>query len=243
MSLARTLATTRRVLMQLRHDHRTMALILLMPSLLIIILRYVFDSNPLMFSGLAPILLGIIPFFMMFIISSVAVLRERTSGTLERLLTSPASRGDILFGYAIAFALLALLQATVASFVVVGLLNVTIAAGTPSLLLVAVMAGVLGMSFGLLASAFARNEFQAVQFMPAFVLPQILIGGLFTPRENMARVLELLSDVLPLTYLIEAMAEVRSKTEWTAELLSSLLIVAGFTILALILGAISLKSK
>lgn len=243
MNFRRTLATTKRVLTQLRHDHRTMALVLFMPSLLIVILRYVFDSNLLLFSGLSPLLLGIIPFTIMFIITSVAMLRERTSGTLERLLTSPASKADILFGYAIAFALLALLQAALASFVVVGLLGVVIAAGTGLLLLVAVLSGILGMSFGLFFSTFAKNEFQAVQFMPAFVLPQILIGGLFTPREDMNYLLERISDILPLTYIIKAMQELGSAAGWTGELVASLLISIGFIALALLLGALSLRSK
>jgi ABC-2 type transport system permease protein len=218
-----------------------MALIFFMPSVLIIILRYVFDGNFLVFSAMAPLLLGIIPFTMMFIVTSVAVLRERTSGTLERLLTSPASRLDIIFGYALSFALLAFIQAAIASFVTVGLLDVAIRSSEAALLLVAVLSGVLGMSFGLFFSSFAKNEFQAVQFMPAFVLPQLLIGGLFVPREAMSRLLELLSDVLPLTYIIEALKQVSLSVSWTSELTIDLLVIVGFIAMALTLGVLSLR--
>lgn len=243
MSPTRTFATSRRVLAQLKHDHRTIGLILFVPSILLIILRYVFDQNFLIFALIAPMILGIIPFTMMFIVTSVAVLRERTSGTLERLLTSPISKADIIFGYGISFAVLAFAQAAIASFVTIGLLDVPIRLSEAAVLLVAVLAGVLGMSFGLFFSSFAKSEFQAVQFMPAFVLPQFLIGGLFVPRENMAQVLQWLSDLMPLTYVIEAMKKVSTSATWTSGLTYDLLICAGFIVVALILGALSLRVK
>ncbi|HET7673449.1 MAG TPA: ABC transporter permease [Candidatus Saccharimonadales bacterium] len=241
MNLKRTLATCARVLKLLKHDHRTIALILFVPSVLIIILNYVFEDSSLIFESVAPLLLGILPFTLMFIVTSVAVLRERTSGTLERLLTLPISKLDILFGYGLAFALLAFLQAAIASFVILGLLDVQVAGSIASLLVVAVMAGVLGMSLGLFFSSFAKNEFQAVQFMPAFVLPQFLTCGLFVPREQMAQFLQYFSDVMPITYVVEAMQEVKSNSLWTHELSKDLLIIAGFVILSLLLGALSLR--
>lgn len=243
MSLRRTLATAARVLKLLKHDHRTIGLILFVPSVLITILYYAFEDSSLIFDGIAPILLGILPFTLMFIITSVAVLRERTSGALERLLTLPISRLDILLGYGIAFALLALLQAAIASYVIIGLLGVEVAGSIASLLIVAVMAGVLGMSLGLFFSSFARNEFQAVQFMPAFVLPQFLTCGLFVPREQMALLLQYFSDVMPITYVVKAMKEVQVNPSWSHELSLDLLIIAGFVIISLLLGALSLRRK
>lgn len=243
MSIGRTFSTMLRILRQLRHDHRTLALVFFMPSILLIILYYVFNDNRHVFDSLAPLLLGIIPFTLMFIVTSVAVLRERTSGTLERLLTTPASRSDILLGYALAFALLAFVQAGIASWICLGLLGVTIAGSATSLVLVAVLSGVLGMSFGLFFSAFARNEFQAVQFMPAFVLPQFLTCGLFIPRDQMAQVLQWFSDIMPITYVVRAMQEVQHATGWTNELTNDLRIIGGFIVLALVLGAVSLRRR
>lgn len=243
MNFKRTASTAARVLRQLRHDHRTLGLIFLMPTVLIAILYYVFEDNHRVFENIAPLLLGIIPFTLMFIITSVAVLRERTSGTLERILTLPVFKTEILFGYAAAFALLALVQAAIASVVTLTLLDVDIAGSAVSLLFIAMLSGILGMAFGLLFSAFAKNEFQAVQFMPAFVLPQFLTSGLFTPREKMAQVLQYFSDIMPITYVVKALEQVRSAAGWTADLTTNVVIIAGFIVLALLLGAASLRSK
>jgi ABC-2 type transport system permease protein len=192
---------------------------------------------------LAPLVLGIFPFTVLFIVTSIAMLRERTSGTLERLMTLPIGKLDILFGYGLAFAILALASAGLASFIVLGLLGVTVLGGTLPLLVVALLAGLLGMALGLFFSAFARSEFQAVQFMPAFVLPQFLICGLFIPREHMAGVLRWIADVMPLTYVVEAMKQVSLHFSWTNELTKDLIIVVGYTIAALILGALTLRRQ
>lgn len=243
MNLGRTFATTGRVLGHLRRDHRTLGLILIMPTIVMIILRYVFDGQPFIYANTAPIMLGIIPFLLMFIVTSVAVLRERTSGTLERLLISPASRLDILFGYAIAFMLLAAIQATVASLVVTELFAINIAGGTGLLIALAVLSGIMGMAFGLFFSTFARNEFQAVQFMPAFFLPQFLTCGLFISRDQMAKPLEYFSNITPVAYIVDALQHVTRNPEWSGDLTRDFMIITGFIIAALILGAASLRSR
>jgi ABC-2 type transport system permease protein len=179
--------TALRVLAQLRGDRRTVALLLIVPGVLLVLLNQMFDSRP-DFDRVALVLLGIFPFTMMFLVTSVAMLRERTSGTLERLLTTPMSKLDLLLGYGAAFALAAAVQAAVTCAIAYGLLGLS-APGSPWLVLVvAVVSGDLGMALGLLASAFATSEFQAVQFMPAVVMPQILLGGLFVPRTQDDRV-------------------------------------------------------
>lgn len=242
MNLKKTLATASRVLKQLKNDPRTIALIMLVPSVLLIILRYVFNSQE-QFSHFAPLILGIFPFTVLFIVTSIAMLRERTSGTLERLMTLPIGKLDILFGYGLAFAVLALASSLLASFVVLGLFGVIVAGGTLPLLITAVLAGLLGMALGLFFSAFARSEFQAVQFMPAFVLPQFLMCGLFVPREQMAMLLQWIADIMPLTYVVEAMKQVMRFGGWTNELTKDLVIVVCYGIAALILGAITLRRQ
>lgn len=243
MSPRKTGATAGRVLRQLRHDPRTIALIMFVPPVLLTLLRYVFNANTRAFDNVAPIVLGIFPLIVMFIVTSVATLRERTSGTLERLLTMPVGKLDFILGYALAFALLALIQALIASGVVLGLLGVAVVGGTLKVILTAVLAGLLGMSMGLFVSAFATTEFQAVQFMPAFIFPQLLICGFFVPRAQMARLLQWLSDILPMTYITEAMQHITHGTGWGGNFTRDLLVTAGFIVAALALGALTLRRQ
>jgi ABC-2 type transport system permease protein len=242
MSPRITLATARRILTQLRHDHRTVALLLFVPTLLMVLLRYVFESE-IAFDRVAPALLGIFPFVVMFLITSIATLRERTSGTLERLMTMPIGRLDLLFGYALAFGLVSIVQVGLAATVAVTWLGLDVAGSLWTLLLIAILDALLGTALGLFVSAFARTEFQAVQFMPVVVLPQVLLCGLFVPRDEMATALEWLSNVLPLSYAVDAMTEVTSSAEVTGDLVRDLLIVAGCGILALVLGAVTLPRR
>ena len=208
MSARITLAVAGRVLTQVRRDHRTLAMLLVVPCVLISLLWWMFDDLPGdLFDRFGPGLLAMFPFIVMFLVTSVTTLRERGSGTLERLLTMPMGRLDFLLGYALAFGLLAAVQAALAVGVSVGLLGLDVNGPVWLLGVVAVVDAVLGTALGLLVSAFATTEFQAVQFMPAFVLPQILLCGLFVPREAMPGVLEAISNVLPLSYAVDAMQE------------------------------------
>lgn len=243
MSPAKTFATAGRVLRQLRHDKRTLALIMVVPPVLLTILKYVFDGNTRVFDSIAPMVLGIFPLIIMFIVTSIATLRERTSGTLERLLTLPMGKLDLILGYALAFAFLALIQALIASGVVLGLLGVAVAGGTLTVILTAVLAGLLGTAMGLFVSAFATTEFQAVQFMPAFIFPQLLVCGFFVPRGAMAQPLQWLSDIFPMTYITEAMQHITHASGWGGDFSRNLLITAGFIVLALILGAVTLRRQ
>lgn len=241
MNVRKMFATAWRVLEQLAHDRRTLVLILLVPGLLMTILKYVFQGEKNTFDSLAPMILGIFPLTMMFIVTSIATLRERTAGTLDRLLTFPMSKLDFIFGYALAFAMVALAQAVLTSGVVLGLLHVTVQGGTLPVLISAVVSALLGTSLGLFMSAFATSEFQAVQFMPAFIFPQLLTCGLFIARDHMAKVLQWFSDVMPLTYSVDAMKQVTLYSNWTSILSRDLLIVVGYGIIALVLGSITIR--
>jgi len=242
MDPAITLATTRRILEQLRHDPRTVGMVILLPSLLVVLLRYVFGS-PLVFDRIAPSLLGIFPFIVMFLIASVGTLRERTTGTLERLMTTPIGRLDLLMGYALAFGLFAVVQVVVVAALSLTWLGLDVAGSVALLVVIAVLDALLGMAIGLLVSAFARTEFQAVQFMPLFALPQVLLCGLFIPRDEMAPLLTAISDVLPLAYAVDALKLVTASSEVTGELVRDMAIVAGCALLALVLGAATLRRR
>jgi ABC-2 type transport system permease protein len=237
-----TLATARRILTQLRHDPRTVGMLLVVPSVLMILLRFVFDSERA-FAGTAPALLGVFPFVIMFLVTSVTTLRERTTGTLERLMTMPIGKLELLLGYAIAFGLVAVVQVAIAATLTLTWLGLEIEGSVWMLLLVAVLDAVLGMALGLFASAFARTEFQAVQSLSIVVLPQVLLCGLFVPREEMASLLDWISNALPLSYAVEAMGRVHASSELTGELVGDLAVMAGCAMLALVLGAATLRRR
>jgi ABC-2 type transport system permease protein len=243
MNLRRTLATARRVLAQLRHDPRTVALMLVVPCVLILLLKYMFDGRPEVFDRIGAPMLGVFPLTVMFVVTAVATLRERTSGTLERLLSMPLGRLDLLLGYGFAFGLVALVQGGLAVGLTVGLLGLKVAGPTWALLAVAVADGLLGTALGLFVSAFAATEFQAVQFLPAFLLPQLLLCGLFTPRAEMAPFLYRLSGLLPLSYAVDAMNRITKYSGFAAATAVDLLVVLGCALLALALGAATLRRR
>jgi ABC-2 type transport system permease protein len=243
MSPRITLRTTGRILRQLRHDPRTIGLLLVVPALLLTLMRYVFDAQPEIFNRVGVIMLGVFPFVAMFLVTSVAMLRERASGTLERLLTTPLHKLDLLLGYGLAFALAAAVQAAVASTLAYWLLDLTTAGSQWTVGALAIGNAVLGMAIGLLVSAFAQSEFQAVQFLPAFVLPQMLLCGLIWPREQMAGWLEKISNVLPMTYAVDALIQVRGHADPTGTMWRDVSVVVGCILVALLLGAATLRRR
>jgi ABC-2 type transport system permease protein len=244
-----TVATAARVLRQLRHDRRTIAMMLLLPSLLLGLLYLIWKDQPVppgqpsTFDRVGLDMIAIFPFVVMFLVTSIAMLRERTSGTLERLLTTPLSRLDLLLGYGAAFGVAAAVQAVVTVTVATTLYGLDVAGSVWLVVLVAVVDAVLGVALGLLASAFARSEFQAVQFMPVIVLPQFFLCGLLVPRDQMAGWLHGLSDVLPLTWAVSALQEVSRSATATASMSVDVALVAGAALLALALAAGTLRRR
>ncbi|MGN6611484.1 MAG: ABC transporter permease [Angustibacter sp.] len=242
MSARLTAATAARVLRQLRHDHRTLAMLVVVPCVLIGLLAWVFDGTPV-FDRLGAPLLGVFPFVVMFLVTSVTTLRERRSGTLERLLAMPLGKLDLVGGYAVAFGALAVVQAAVATAFAIWVCGLDVTGPVWMLLVVAVADAVLGCTTGLLLSAFATTEFQAVQFMPAVVLPQFLLCGLLVPRTQLNSLLHSVSDVLPLSYAVDAMSKVTAQPDVTSGLLGDLLVVVVFAAATVTLGAATLRRR
>ncbi|TJZ74859.1 ABC transporter permease [Rhodococcus oryzae] len=242
-------ASTGRILRQLRADHRTVAMILLVPALLMTLLYFLYVNVPTppgqepLFDRIAVTMLGILPFVVMFLVTSIAMQRERSSGTLERLLTTPMSKLDLLGGYGTAFSLAAAAQAIVACLVTFGLLGLTTSGSVGLVVLIAVLDATLGVALGLLCSAFARTEFQAVQFMPVIVIPQLFLCGLLVPRDQLPQWLEWISNVMPLSYAVEALQQVARYPGSTAVMWRDLGVVAGFAVVALCLAAATLRRR
>lgn len=243
MSPRRTFATALRVAKQLSHDHRTMGLILAVPSLLMALMYYLFEDNKMVFNSVGGMMLVIFPFTIMFLISSIAILRERTGGTLERLLALPIGKFDFILGYGLILGFLAVVQVSIALGISTWLLGLDVAGSMGYLVMVASVDAILGVSLGLLVSALARSEFQAVQFMPALVIPQVLLSGLFVPREKMADWLQAISDFLPLTYAIEAINRILHFETVDDAFGQNILIVVATALGFLIIGSLTLRRR
>jgi ABC-2 type transport system ATP-binding protein/ABC-2 type transport system permease protein len=242
MNPRRTLATTARILRQIGHDPRTIALLLIVPSLLVGLVAWIF-ADTLVFGVIGPAILALFPFIVMFLITSITTLRERRTGTLERLLSMPLGKGDLILGYTLAFGLLAVVQSAIAVGYAVWVCGLSIEGSVWLLLAVSVADAVLGTALGLLASAFARTEFQVVQFMPALVFPQILLGGIFLPREQLPDVLRSISDWLPLSHAIDALQAVAADSEDAGYIGGELLIIVAWIVGAVVLGSVTLRRR
>jgi ABC-2 type transport system permease protein len=242
MNPQRTLATTGRILTQIRHDPRTIVLLLIVPSLLVGLVAWIFSDTPV-FDVIGPAILALFPFIVMFLITSITTLRERRTGTLERLLSTPLGKGDLILGYTLAFGLLAVLQSAIAVGFAVWVCGLSIAGSIWLLLAVAVGDAILGTTLGLLASAFANTEFQVVQFMPALVFPQILLGGIFLPRDQLPDVLRDISDWLPLSHAINALQSVAADSGEASSVAGELLIILAWIVGAVVLGSVTLRRR
>ena len=243
MSPQITLATALRVVGQLRRDPRTIAMLVVVPCVLVALLRYVFDGQPETFQRIGVPMVGIFPLVSMFLVTSIAMLRERTTGTLERLRTMPLAKLDLLAGYALAFAVIAVVQAAAVSAVAIGLLDLHVAGSTALVVALAVLNALLGMALGLFLSAFAATEFQAVQFMPAFLLPQLLLCGILAPRDSMSDVLRWLSAVLPMTYAYDALSRVAAGDGLRGDVAVDVAVLVAAALASLALGAATLRRR
>ena len=242
MTLVRTFSTAGRVLGQIRHDPRTVGLLLVVPSLLIGLVAWIFTDTDV-FQTIGPAMIALFPFIVMFLVTSISTLRERRSGTLERLFSMPLGKGDFILGYALAFGFLAVFQTPITGSFAVFVCGLEIEGSIWLLFAVTVADALLGTAFGLLASAFARTEFQVVQFMPLLVFPQILLGGIFIPRDQLPEVLEAISDWLPLSYAIDALTAVADGSEDAEWIWARILAIAAWIVGSIVVGSITLRRR
>ncbi|OAA28567.1 ABC-2 type transport system permease protein [Frankia sp. EI5c] len=243
LNLPRTTATALRVIRQMRRDPRTILLVLALPPALLVLLQAIFANSPTAFDRAGAGLLGVFPLMTMFFLTSVAMLRERRSGTLERLMTTPIGRGDLLTGYGVAFGLLAVAQAAITTTTAVALLHLRIAGPLLMLGLLAVLAALFGTALGLLTSAFANSEFQAVQFLPPVLLPQFLLCGILVPPDQMNSVLDTLSMLMPMTYVVDALNRISTTPGVSMLVVRDALVIAACTLVALTLAAATLRRQ
>jgi ABC-2 type transport system permease protein len=249
ISLRAYAATSTRILRQLAADHRSVAMIVAVPVLVITLMYFMFENaphrpgTPTPFNNACLILLGLFPLFLMFIITSITMQRERASGTLERILTTPLRRLDLLIAYGTAFSIAAVAQAICACGVSFWLLGFSTAGSPVWVFVIAIVNAMLGVGLGLLCSAFARTEFQAVQFIPLVMVPQLLLAGIIVPRALMPDWLQWISNALPASYALEALQQVGAHRELTGTAVRDIVVVVGFALAALCLAAATLRRR
>lgn len=234
------IAIAGRVILQLSRDHRTMALIVMAPILVMTLIGLSFpDKSQLNF--IAPALLATIALFFSFLITGVTFLRERSQGTLERLMASPVSRLDVVLGYLFGLFVFALLQTLIIFFFTIYVLDVTYRGDLWQILVFQLVVIMGSVNLGIFTSTFARNEFQVIQFIPIIILPQVFLGGILWPVEQMPKYLQYLSDILPLTYAVKGLRDIMSSGKGLLDVGVDLGVLVAFTILTSILAAMTLK--
>jgi ABC-2 type transport system permease protein len=193
-----------------------------------------------LFDNFGPVLIGFFVFFFVFLIAGVSFLRERTGGTLERLLATPLKRWEIVIGYVIGFGIFTTFQASLISWFAIDILDMMMEGSFLYVLLITFLLAMTALTLGTLLSAFANNELQMIQFIPLVVVPQIFFSGLFN-LETMAEWLRSLSVVMPLTYGADALREIMIRGNGWEEIALDVYVLLGFSLLFMVLNVVALK--
>lgn len=192
------------------------------------------------FSKMLPILMGFIVFFFVFLISGMALLKERTTGTLDRLLATPVRRSEIVFGYMLSYGLLATVQTLVIVFSTIWLMDVQVVGNIANVVLVNFVMALVALAFGILMSTLAKSEFQMMQFIPLIVMPQLFFSGII-PLDSMANWVQYLGKILPLSYAGDALTKVILHGQGLSEIAFDLLILLVFLAILTVANIVGLK--
>ena len=240
MMSSQTFIIAGRVVRQLTRDRRTMALIFLVPLVVMTLIGLSFPRTSVL-DYIAPALLATLALFFGFLLTGISFLRERSQGTLERLMASPVSRLDIVVGYLCGFLIFALAQTLIILLFTVYVLKVNYYGDLWQIFVFQVVVITGAVSLGIFISTFARNEFQMVQFIPLIILPQVFLCGVIWPVEQMPDYLQWLSAVLPLTYAVDGLRNIMLSGKNLMDLGFELGVLVGFAVLMSIIAAVTVR--
>lgn len=198
------------------------------------------DADTTFFDTIGPIFIGFFVFFFVFLIAGISFLRERTTGTLERLMATPIKRWELETGYLLGFGIFALAQSIIVALYSIHVLDMVQMGSIWYVLLITLMLAMVALTLGILLSTFANNEFQIVQFIPIVIVPQVLFCGIF-PLEGMANWLQWIAHIMPLYYGADALTSIMVKGEGFAGFATDFYILVGFALVFMILNIFALK--
>ncbi len=234
-------AIAARVVNQLRRDHRTMGLILVVPVVVMALIGYSMPNRNAQLETTAPALIAMMALFFSFLLTGISFLRERSQGTMERLMASPVSRFDIVIGYLLGFMIFALIQTLIIFFFTVSVFDVPYRGALWEILAFQLAVVVGSVTLGIFISTFARNEFQMVQFIPLVILPQVFLGGVLWPVGQMSGFLQGVSNLLPMTYAVEGLRGIMLGGQSLGDVAGNLFFLLGFAVVTSTLAALSLR--
>ncbi len=229
-----------RVIRQFARDRRTMALLVIVPLVVMTLIGLSFPEEGVL-DYIAPALLATLALFFSFLLTGVSFLRERSQGTMERLMVSPSSRLDIVFGYLFGFFVFALTQTLIIVLFTIYVLEVNYYGDLWQIFIFQIVVIAGAVNLGIFLSTFARNEFQMVQFIPLIIIPQIFLSGVIWPVEQMPNYLQWLSAALPLTYAVDGLRDIMLAGKSLLDVSFELVVLVGFAAITSILAAITMR--
>ena len=241
VSIDRTLAIAVRIVSQISRDHRSVALIIVAPIIVMSLVGFSFADQRDILNRIAPGLIGAFALFFVFLLTGVSFLRERSQGTLERLLTTPVGRADILAGYLLGFLLFAGIQSLVILLYTIFALRIEYEGSLWQIFVLLFVVTIVAVNLGIFISTFARNEFQVVQFIPIMLLPQIFLSGAVLPFEQLPGYFQAIGHFLPLTYAVDGLKALMLEGETLGGIGQELAVLGAFAIGILALAAITVR--
>ena len=229
-----------RLMRQLLRDRRTLGLIVVVPLVIMSLIGLSFPYQGIL-DNIAPALLTTMALFFSFLLTGISFLRERSQGTMERLMASPVSRLDVVIGYLFGFFLFALTQTLIIVLFTIYALGVNFYGDLWQIFVFQIVVIAGAVTLGIFTSTFARNEFQMVQFIPLIIVPQVFLCGVIWPVEQMPEYLQWLSAILPLTYAVDGLRDIMLSGKSLLDVGFELAVLGGFTVATSILAAITLR--
>jgi ABC-2 type transport system permease protein len=238
--LSNALIIARRTITQLIRDRRTIGMVLVVPLVVASLVGVSIPSKNIL-DTILPALLAALVLFFGFLLSGISFLRERSQGTMERLMASPASRLDIVGGYLLGFLLFAMVQTLILFFYSVYVLNVSFLGDLWQIIIFQIIIGILSVSLGIFTSVFARNEFQMVQFIPLIILPQMFLCGLLWPVSQMPDYLQWIARLLPMTYAVDGIRAMMLQGQNLLDIGKEVGVLCGYAVGLLILASLTIR--